>query len=844
MPLPIMPEFCGESGSGGFLPPSANKYIMMGKFTLFVLALLFAATGMQAQNPTGNIKGTIKTNDGQVAPFVTVQIKNKNRGVVTDEKGVFNFRKIAPGQYTLLVSLLGYETTEQSVTVSANETASVSLEVKISNTQLQEVIIKGNQLKFGKKESDYIARLPIKNIENPQVYNVIGKELMKEQVITTFDDAIKNAPGVNRLWSSTGRPGDGAGYFSIRGFAVQPTMINGIAGLTNGSIDPANIERIETIKGPSSTLFGSSLISFGGLMNIVTKRPYENFGGEISYTAGGYGLSRVTADVNAPLNADKTALLRVNGAYHYEGSFQDAGFKKSFFLAPSLSYKVNDKLSFLVNAEFYNGESTNPLMVFLNRTRPLVAKTPKELNIDFNRSFTANDITNRTPTANLYGQATYKLSDKWTSQTNLSRSVRKSEGYYSYIMFLDQGQSLPPGELPKQNDTLINRYVYNQNSISTTTGIQQNFIGDFKIGKMRNRVVFGLDYLSLQTTNNNSPYLVFDFVNVTNVKDPRYGQLNRQAVDAKLAGMTSGQQKNSTTSNTYSAYVSDVLNITDQFIAMMSVRVDYFDNKGSNDHLTGVKNAGKYNQTAVSPKFGLVYQVVKDKIGIFANYMNGFKNVIAPSFPLPELVTTFKPQQANQFEGGIKMDALNHKLNFTASYYDLEVTNLSMPATFTKEGVKYNYNVQDGTQRSKGIELDLTASPVNGLNIVAGYSFNDSKLVKADTNTVGRRPVSAGPEQLANLWISYTITGGKAQGLGVGVGGNYASENVITNDKRTGKFTLPSYTIFNATVFYNVKAFRLAVKLDNIANKEYFGGWTTVEKQMPRRLAASAAFKF
>lgn len=818
---------------------------MMRKFTVLILALVLTAIGSQAQSPAGHIKGIIKTNDGQLAPFVSVQIKNKNRGVITDEQGEFHFRRIAPGQYTLLVSLLGYETTEQAVTVSANETANVNMEIKISNTQLQEVIIKGNQNKFGRKESDQIARLPIKNIENPQVYNVIGKELMKEQVVTTFDDAVKNAPGVNRLWSSTGRPGDGAGFFSIRGFSVQPTMINGIAGLTNGSIDPANIERIETIKGPSGTLFGSSLISFGGLINIVTKRPYEHFGGEISYTGGGFGLSRITADINAPLNKDKSALLRFNGAYHSENSFQDAGFRKSFFLAPSLSYKVNDKLSFLVNAELYNGEGTNTLMVFLNRSRPLIAKTPKELNMDFNRSYTANDITNKTPTVNLYGQATYKISDKWTSQTNLSRSVRKSEGYYSYVMFLDQGQVLLPGQTPVQNDTLISRFVYNQNSISTTTGVQQNFIGDFKIGKMRNRVVFGLDYLSQQTTNNHSPYLTFDYVNVTNPKDPRYGQLNRPAVDAKLAATTSGQTRNATTNDTYSAYVSDVLNITEQFIAMASVRVDYFDNKGTNDFITGAKGTGKYNQTSISPKFGLVYQIVKDKVGVFANYMNGFRNV-APVVQPPQVKVdgNMKPQQANQFEGGVKLDALDHRLSFTASYYDLLVTNMTRSASMTVEGVTYNYTIQDGSQRSKGVELDLAANPVSGLNIIAGYSYNDSKMEKSAPFVLGRRPVTAGPEHLANLWISYTITGGKAQGLGAGIGGNYASDNKITNDSRTGVFTLPSYAILNASIFYNAKAYRLALKLDNATNKEYFGGWTTIEKQMPRRLAASATFRF
>jgi iron complex outermembrane receptor protein len=275
----------------------------------------------------------------------------------------------------------------------------------------------------------------------------------------------------------------------------------------------------------------------------------------------------------------------------------------------------------------------------------------------------------------------------------------------------------------------------------------------------------------------------------------------------------------------------------------LCVSVDYFDNKGTTNHLNGVQS-GNYNQTAVSPKFGLVYQIVKDKISIFTNYMNGFRNVAPVTQPLPELEGTFKPQQANQFEGGIKMDALNHTLNFTASYYNLLVTNMTRSASITKEGQTYNYTMQDGSQRSKGIELDLTASPVSGLNIVAGYGFNDSKMIKSDINVINRRPVTAGPEHLANVWISYTVTGGKAQGLGAGFGGNYASENMITNDLRTGVFTLPSYTIFNATVFYNVKAFRLGVKLDNIANKEYFGGWTTVEKQMPRRLTASAAFKF
>src|SRR5690606_1492116 len=113
----------------------------------------------------------------------------------------------------------------------------------------------------------------------------------------------------------------GAGYYSLRGFAVQPTMVNGLPGLTNGSLDPANIDAIEVIKGPSGTLFGSSLISYGGLINVVTKKPYhDRFGGEVAYTLGSFGLNRVTADVNVPLQSNDDIAFRLVSAYHHENS--------------------------------------------------------------------------------------------------------------------------------------------------------------------------------------------------------------------------------------------------------------------------------------------------------------------------------------------------------------------------------------------------------------------------------------------------------------------------------------------------------------------------------------------
>ena len=149
-----------------------------------------------------------------------------------------------------------------------------------------------------------MSKLPLKDIENTQVYSTITNEILKSQVVIDFDDALKNATGVEQLWTSTGRGGDGAGYYSLRGFSVQPQLVNGMPGLTNGTINVANIEHIEVLKGPSATLFGNAVSSYGGLINVVTKKPYLGTGGEFSFSSGTNGLRQIVGDINTAINKE------------------------------------------------------------------------------------------------------------------------------------------------------------------------------------------------------------------------------------------------------------------------------------------------------------------------------------------------------------------------------------------------------------------------------------------------------------------------------------------------------------------------------------------------------------
>lgn len=796
-------------------------------FIFIICLFLISATNTFSQN-NGKIKGKITTSDNEPAVGVNVILKNSKYSTVTNEEGVFEFNRIKTNNYILLVSLPGYETLEQTVNFENGETTSLNLQLKVSNKQLQEVTIyNNNKAKLFPKQSTYVSKMPLKNIENPQVYNVVTADLLKEQAITNFEDALKNVPGIQKLWESTGAAGNGGSYYTLRGFETQAKIVNGLPGLTNGSLDPANIERIEVIKGPSGTLFGSSLVCYGGFINTVTKKPYSGFGAEVSYLAGSFGLNRVTADVNTSIDESDNVAIRVNAAFQTENSFQDAGFRTSYFLAPVLSYKVNEKLSFLINTEFMQEEKTTPTILFLGRSKPLQFSNLEELNYNTKLSFTINDLSIKNPKYNLQALMNYKISDQWTSQTALSRGSTKSKGYYSYINDNQNG------------DGDFGIIITKEDSFTTTTDIQQNFVGDFKIGSMRNRIVIGLDYFQ-----KNVMYGGTEWVGVYNVtpqgevrqydeNNPNY--LTQSSVD-KLLSATDTSNYNSRNS-TYSAYASDVMNIFPKLIAMASLRIDYFDNEAD---ITNEKD--DYDQTALSPKFGLLYQPIEDKLSLFANYMNGFKNVTPGNSPTG--IQNFEPEHANQLEFGIKANLLNDKLNATVSYYDIKVANL-----LTADPADIKRSLQGGEAQSKGFEFDLNASPAKGLHIIAGYSYNDSKVTKGDMKNVwleeGKRPMWSGSENLVNLWATYKFNNGALKDFGFGFGGNYASENAVVNSVTLGKFVLPSYTVMNGTVFYGSNKFRVALNINNIANKEYFnGGWATVNPQKPRNVVASFTYKF
>lgn len=777
---------------------------------LFILLLYIAFTpNAFAQKVKGSIHGIVWTSDSVPAVGVNVRLEKPTVATKTDGSGSFRIEGLTEGNYKVVVSL-GMDSVSANAVVTGQRTTEMQFRLDFSHEQLQEVIVTSGTNRYSKKESDDIAKLPLKYLENPQVYNVVTSALMKEQSAIDFKSAFKNVAGV-----SATVPLNGSTFMSMRGFYTGSYLRNGLASQQYIGLDPINIENIEVIKGPSGTLFGSSLITFGGLVNRVTKKPFDYSKTEIGIATGSWGLFRATADINTPLTKDKSVLLRMNAASTYQHSFQDYGFDRNFAIAPSLSYKVNDRFTVLLDAEYYKTKRVSPLYPLL--TTGVKGTDFSQIWPAYNKSLTTDEPMIRQSSGNLFVQGLYRMSDKWKSTTQFAyrnAEWQSSATPWSYWL----------------NDTVVRRAINLQRPRTMISyNVQQNFNGEFSVGSLRNRVVAGIDFYYVSTRSQAFGTLTYDTVNLNRP----YTAISMSRFDniSALANPSSSLAEQ----YQYAGYLSDVVDLTSNLLAMVSLRVDRFDTKGTTTN--GAAATGVYKQTSLSPKFGLVYQVWKDKVSVFANYMNGFQNV-APVTQPDGSTSTFKPQHGNQLEGGLKMDVWQHRISATLSYYNIEVGNSTRNEVRVVDGNSYTFTIQDGTQASKGFEAEIIANPFSGLNLIAGYGYNDNHYMKANASVEGKTATAA-PRLIANWWASYTLQQGGWKGLGFGFGGNSRSHSWWD---AVNTFKVPSLLTMDATAFYGTAKWKGALKLNNVGNKK---GWDfNAVPQTPRQWIASMSLVF
>jgi iron complex outermembrane recepter protein len=206
------------------------KYIYIWMLLLLTLQL-----------PAQNISGRIVSNDDEPMPYINAGLESTKFLTKTDEYGFFEFHNLQKGSYVITVSALGHDALSEKAELTDNN-LDLSLKLNRITNSLEEVLI-NCPVHRKDKGSCYAARLPLKNIGNPQVINVVTNDLLQEQVATDYNTALRNAPGITKGWSSAN------GHYSSRRFNTRVSMRNGVTAYSSADLDIVNVEQLQVIKG-------------------------------------------------------------------------------------------------------------------------------------------------------------------------------------------------------------------------------------------------------------------------------------------------------------------------------------------------------------------------------------------------------------------------------------------------------------------------------------------------------------------------------------------------------------------------------------------------------------------
>lgn len=231
------------------------KYILLSFLALISMSLF-------AHN--AQIKGIIKDNEGNPVPFANVFLAKKNIGNASDTEGGYVIDNVPIGDYTLVVTAVGFLKKEQKISIkSTDKILTVNILLFPSDDRLEEVVITGTMKEVSRSQSavpiDIITpKLFLKN-PTPNLFESIG---MVNGVQPTISCNVCNTGDIH----INGMEG-GYTMVMIDGMPIVSALstVYGLMGIPNSMV-----ERIEIIKGPSSTLYGSEAV--GGLINVITKQ--------------------------------------------------------------------------------------------------------------------------------------------------------------------------------------------------------------------------------------------------------------------------------------------------------------------------------------------------------------------------------------------------------------------------------------------------------------------------------------------------------------------------------------------------------------------------------------------
>jgi outer membrane receptor for ferrienterochelin and colicins len=263
--------------------------------------LFVILAGYSALCQTGTIKGIITDAAGPV-PAATIVISQLNTSFVADSDGKYVIEGLPYGNYEITISAIGLKTLSKKVIVNNPEPVIVNITLQDDTQALEEVVITGTMKEVSRSNSpipvEIITPKLFRKNPTPSLFEAVGmingvQPQLNCNVCNTGDIHINGMEGPYTMILIDGMP-----------IVSSLSTVYGLSGIPNSIV-----ERIEVVKGPASSLYGSE--AMGGIINVITKAPYKAPRISADYFFTSWGEQSIDAAVKIKAGT-ATSLLGVN----------------------------------------------------------------------------------------------------------------------------------------------------------------------------------------------------------------------------------------------------------------------------------------------------------------------------------------------------------------------------------------------------------------------------------------------------------------------------------------------------------------------------------------------------
>ncbi len=774
--------------------------------TIIWLLLTLTSIPVLAQT-NGSVRGMVKTSDGNPASFVNVSLKEIRKGTLTSEEGGYQLKSVREGTYTLQVTFVGLQSQEKTILVKAGQVANADFVLTENAAQLNEVEVRGTN------KAVTLGKAPLAPLDLPQMTGVVSKLVIADQQASRLGDVLRNVSGV----SLTEQRGGVAETFSARGYRVGiagaggSIFKNGVIANTMGFPEASTLESIEVLKGSSALLYGN--VSGGLIINMVTKKPKFERGGEVSMRVGSYGFYKPTVDVYGPLS--KNLAVRVVGTYETANSYRDVVKTNRVYVNPSLLYKLGQNTTILLQGDYLKSDLTPDNGVgSLNANQDAVIP-------DIPRSRFINTLWAYNDVDQLSGSL--HINHAFSSNWKLTAIASAQETNVSAF-----GAAVPNNTIRANGDW--SRTLSRTKTAETNYTGQVNLNGQFNTGAIGHHLLVGADAVEIASvsnlfaiTSNGKAVTTYDTINILN---PAKYITRTDIPDATATSRTTSP------SVRLGVYAQDLISLSDKIKVLVGLR--WSQQKTVQTTILNLKEQTETRgpaetklDAAFSPKVALIYQPTRTT-SFFGSYANNF----AINTGVDIYGQILKPSIIDQVEAGVKNELFNGRLTANVGVYHIVNSDFAQMAPFKADGSpNTDTNVKEftGQTTSDGLEVDLTGNLSKNLYFITGYGYNYMRYTK--TSLVKGSPIEgerliSNPAHTANATIFYTFDLPQLRGLKLGASAFYTGARNGGNNNQYGQtpafsrlIPLTGFTTIDLSAGYTYRKVALLAKVSNITNE-------------------------